>query len=192
MDFLHSQYEEKWSEGSIVWSKLSKTPAAGGEWIFHAVPLIAIFRIVLTTARSVKQTERTQHRRASRAGPRLASGAPVSVLTSPRVLPGGPRADLRGRRWLSRVRLCDPPGPSLRGILQATSLQRAACPPPEHLPSAGGARVFRVPGPSRRVPDRERPLGSCPPAERTANVLRAVCNSGFHVPTLHLLLNASN
>ena len=109
--------------------------------------------------------------------PRLASGAPVSVLTSPRVLPGGPRADLRGRRWLSRVRLCDPPGPSLRGILQATSLQRAACPPPAHLPSAGGARVFRVPGPSRRVPDRERPLGSCPPAERTANVLRAVCNS---------------
>ena len=137
MDFLHSQYEEKWSEGSIVWSKLSNTPAAEGERIFHAVPLIAIFRIVLTTARSVKQTERTQHRRASRAGPRLASGAPVSVLTSPRVLPGGPRADLRGRRWLSRVRLCDPPRP-LSPWDSPGNLTAAGCVPPSSASSQRG------------------------------------------------------
>lgn len=111
MDFLHNQYEEKWRKGATVWSKLSNPPAAEGEWIFHTVLLIAIFRIFLTNRLAREQAERTPHRRASRGrAPPGTRGLRVSVLTFPRLLPGGPRADLRGCKWLRRVRLCDPTG----------------------------------------------------------------------------------
>ena len=167
----------------------ARAPSCGRGWVTPAAEGVGFPRGTPHCDLQSRSDSRSE-REAGRANPaetREPRPGPVS--------PSSARGSSRGLAWAQVAQSGPPlrPPRPLSAWESPGNLTAAGCLPPS---SASSRRGWSPGLPRARSlqggPDRERPLGSCPPAERTARVLGAVCSSGFHVPTLHLLLDASD